>query len=104
MIKILPLKLYDLTLLKSSLFYFLFSISTPCIKLLCTSTFALFFKQIFVVLLGARFGFILEEELKEAASCDDVKAAIAEKISRERIGHEVCLFSCIHMIACRLTK
>ncbi|KAK9291407.1 hypothetical protein L1049_019354 [Liquidambar formosana] len=40
---------------------------------------------------GARFGFILEEELKEAASCDDVKAAIAEKISRERIGHEIDL-------------
>ncbi|PON45475.1 Poly A polymerase, head domain containing protein [Parasponia andersonii] len=40
---------------------------------------------------GARFEFILDEELKEAASCDDVKAALAAKISRERIGTEVDL-------------
>ncbi|XP_030506274.2 tRNA nucleotidyltransferase cca2 [Cannabis sativa] len=40
---------------------------------------------------GARFDFVLDEELKEAASCDDVKAALAAKISRERIGTEVDL-------------
>ena len=40
--------------------------------------------------IGARFEFVLDEELKEAASCDDVKAALAAKISRERIGIEVC--------------
>lgn len=40
---------------------------------------------------GARFGFELDEELKKAAADDDVKAAIAEKISRERIGHEIDL-------------
>ncbi|KAM7515278.1 hypothetical protein LguiA_004861 [Lonicera macranthoides] len=40
---------------------------------------------------GARFGFTLDEELKVAASDNDVKAAIADKISRERIGHEVDL-------------
>ncbi|XP_052170084.1 tRNA nucleotidyltransferase cca2 isoform X2 [Diospyros lotus] len=40
---------------------------------------------------GARFGFILDDELKRAASADDVKAAIAGKISRERIGHEIDL-------------
>lgn len=40
---------------------------------------------------GARFCFELDEELKKAASDTDVKAAIAEKISRERIGHEVDL-------------
>ncbi|CAA3012913.1 CCA tRNA nucleotidyltransferase 2 [Olea europaea subsp. europaea] len=40
---------------------------------------------------GARFGFILDEELKIAAADDDVKAAIADKISRERIGHEINL-------------
>ena len=40
--------------------------------------------------LGARFGFLLDEELKEAASCDEVKDALAAKISRERIGVEVC--------------
>lgn len=39
---------------------------------------------------GARFEFALDEELKKAACDDDVKAAIADKISRERIGHEVC--------------
>ncbi|CAH9136209.1 unnamed protein product [Cuscuta epithymum] len=40
---------------------------------------------------GARFEFKLDEELKKAASDDDVKAAIADKISRERIGHETDL-------------
>ncbi|XP_022858167.1 putative CCA tRNA nucleotidyltransferase 2 isoform X2 [Olea europaea var. sylvestris] len=40
---------------------------------------------------GARFGFMLDEELKIAAADDDVKAAIADKISRERIGHEIDL-------------
>jgi hypothetical protein len=43
--------------------------------------------------LGARFGFLLDEELKEAASCDEVKDALAAKISRERIGVEVCVLS-----------
>ena len=43
--------------------------------------------------LGARFGFLLDEELKEAASCDEVKDALAAKISRERIGVEVCAIS-----------
>ncbi|XP_061993056.1 tRNA nucleotidyltransferase cca2-like isoform X3 [Rosa rugosa] len=38
---------------------------------------------------GARFGFILDEQLKEAAACDEVKAALSAKISRERIGAEV---------------
>ncbi|KAM5569753.1 hypothetical protein ABKV19_016988 [Rosa sericea] len=32
---------------------------------------------------GARFGFILDEQLKEAATCDEVKAALSAKISRE---------------------
>lgn len=41
--------------------------------------------------LGARFGFVLDEELKKAASCDEVKDALAAKISRERIGVEVCI-------------
>ncbi|XP_015583667.1 tRNA nucleotidyltransferase cca2 isoform X2 [Ricinus communis] len=40
---------------------------------------------------GARFGFILDEELKEAAACDDVKNALAAKISKERIGNEIDL-------------
>ncbi|XP_037491238.1 tRNA nucleotidyltransferase cca2-like [Jatropha curcas] len=40
---------------------------------------------------GARFGFILDEELKVAAACDDVKNALAVKISKERIGTEVDL-------------
>ncbi|KAK3036014.1 hypothetical protein RJ639_031187 [Escallonia herrerae] len=40
---------------------------------------------------GARFEFMLEEDLKKAAADDDVKAAIADKISRERIGHEIDL-------------
>ncbi|CAK9170233.1 unnamed protein product [Ilex paraguariensis] len=44
-----------------------------------------------LVILGARFGFTLDEELIKAAGDDDVKAAIADKISRERIGHEVDL-------------
>ncbi|XP_030960076.1 tRNA nucleotidyltransferase cca2-like [Quercus lobata] len=40
---------------------------------------------------GARFGFLLDEELKKAASCDEVKDALAAKISRERIGVEIDL-------------
>ncbi|KAL0013733.1 hypothetical protein SO802_000802 [Lithocarpus litseifolius] len=40
---------------------------------------------------GARFGFLLDEELKEAASCDEVKDALAAKISREGIGVEIDL-------------
>ncbi|KAB2635563.1 CCA tRNA nucleotidyltransferase 2 [Pyrus ussuriensis x Pyrus communis] len=40
---------------------------------------------------GARFGFILDEELKEAAACDEVKAALSVKITRERIGTEIDL-------------
>ncbi|OIT30577.1 PREDICTED: putative CCA tRNA nucleotidyltransferase 2 [Nicotiana attenuata] len=40
---------------------------------------------------GARFGFMLDEELKKAAADEDVRAAIADKISRERIGHEIDL-------------
>ena len=41
---------------------------------------------------GARFGFVLDEELKEAASDEEVRSALANKISRERIGHEVIFF------------
>lgn len=40
---------------------------------------------------GARFGFVLDGELKIAASDNDVKIAVADKISRERIGHEIDL-------------
>lgn len=40
---------------------------------------------------GARFGFVLDEELKKAAADEEVKAALANKISRERIGHEIDL-------------
>ncbi|KAE8682317.1 Polynucleotide adenylyltransferase family protein isoform 4 [Hibiscus syriacus] len=40
---------------------------------------------------GARFDFTLDEELKKAAACGDVKAALAAKISRERIGTEIDL-------------
>ncbi|XP_048131301.1 tRNA nucleotidyltransferase cca2 [Rhodamnia argentea] len=40
---------------------------------------------------GARFGFTLDEELKRAAASNDVKDALAAKISRERIGTEVDL-------------
>ncbi|XP_073023389.1 tRNA nucleotidyltransferase cca2-like isoform X1 [Primulina eburnea] len=40
---------------------------------------------------GARFGFVLDEELKIAAMDDEVKTAIIGKISRERVGHEIDL-------------
>ncbi|XP_047322535.1 tRNA nucleotidyltransferase cca2 [Impatiens glandulifera] len=40
---------------------------------------------------AARFEFKLEDDLKTAASDNDVKTAISEKISRERIGHEIDL-------------
>ncbi|KAK4279735.1 hypothetical protein QN277_011463 [Acacia crassicarpa] len=40
---------------------------------------------------GARFDFTLDEDLKRAAACDEVKEALASKISRERIGTEIDL-------------
>lgn len=40
---------------------------------------------------GSRFEFVLDEELKKAAADEEVKAALANKISRERIGHEIDL-------------
>ncbi|KAI4320189.1 hypothetical protein MLD38_033695 [Melastoma candidum] len=40
---------------------------------------------------GARFKFTLDEKLKEAAASDDVREALAAKISRERVGTEVDL-------------
>ncbi|XP_009103224.1 CCA tRNA nucleotidyltransferase, mitochondrial [Brassica rapa] len=40
---------------------------------------------------GARFGFTLDEELKQDASSEEVRVALGEKISRERIGNEVDL-------------
>ncbi|CAA7027228.1 unnamed protein product [Microthlaspi erraticum] len=40
---------------------------------------------------GARFGFALDEELKQAASSEEVRVALGEKISRERIGNEIDL-------------
>ncbi|KAL3643204.1 hypothetical protein CASFOL_014019 [Castilleja foliolosa] len=40
---------------------------------------------------GARFGFVLDEELKIAAADNDVRDALADKISKERIGHEIDL-------------
>ncbi|RZC52232.1 hypothetical protein C5167_020656 [Papaver somniferum] len=42
----------------------------------------------------ARFCFELDEELKEAAASDEVRVALADKISRERIGHEIDLMIC----------
>ncbi|KAJ6757918.1 TRNA-NUCLEOTIDYLTRANSFERASE [Salix koriyanagi] len=40
---------------------------------------------------GARFGFVFEEELTKAAACDDVKNALAAKVSKERVGTEIDL-------------
>ncbi|XP_059281110.1 tRNA nucleotidyltransferase cca2-like [Lycium ferocissimum] len=40
---------------------------------------------------GARFGFMLDEELKKAAKDKDVRTALVDKISRERVGHEIDL-------------
>ncbi|KAM5569765.1 hypothetical protein ABKV19_016997 [Rosa sericea] len=43
------------------------------------------------VMMGTKFNFILDEQLKEAAACDEVKAALSAKISRKRIGAEIDL-------------
>ncbi|KAK2659291.1 hypothetical protein Ddye_005824 [Dipteronia dyeriana] len=40
---------------------------------------------------GSRFAFILDEELKKAATSNEVKTALAAKISRERVGTEIDL-------------
>jgi hypothetical protein len=39
--------------------------------------------------LGARYGFTLDEDLKTAAASEAVRTALENKVSRERIGHEV---------------
>lgn len=39
--------------------------------------------------IGARFGFTLDEELKEVASSEEIRVALERKICRERIGNEV---------------
>ncbi|CAM0950162.1 unnamed protein product [Alopecurus aequalis] len=49
---------------------------------------------------AARFSFTLTEDLKEAASDENVKSELGTKISRERIGHEdeqqrLCLYSAL---------
>lgn len=51
--------------------------------------FSCYIEDTFSLFLGARFEFTLDEDLKVAAACDDVKDALAAKISRERIGTEV---------------
>ncbi|CAI0429318.1 unnamed protein product [Linum tenue] len=38
---------------------------------------------------GARFEFKIDEDLKEAARCEEVKNALAAKISKERVGTEI---------------
>lgn len=62
---------------------------------------------------GARFGFTLDEELKKAAAAEDVRDALAAKISKERIGTEVflsflCIFligwSCMQIVGCNLYR
>lgn len=40
---------------------------------------------------AARFDYKLEEDLKKAAADKDVKDALASKVSRERVGHEIDL-------------
>ncbi|KAG2320977.1 hypothetical protein Bca52824_014190 [Brassica carinata] len=40
---------------------------------------------------GARFSFALDEELKQDAASEEVRVALGEKISRERIGNEIDL-------------
>jgi hypothetical protein len=48
---------------------------------------------------GARFGFLLDEELKEAAADEEVRSALGNKISRERIGHEVTIYCGIFLLS-----
>ncbi|KAI3848988.1 hypothetical protein MKX03_007250 [Papaver bracteatum] len=43
---------------------------------------------------AARFGFVLDKGLEEAAASDVVRDAIKNKISRERIGDEINLMMC----------
>ncbi|KAI3726299.1 hypothetical protein L1987_66096 [Smallanthus sonchifolius] len=47
---------------------------------------------------SARFEFEMVEELKVAAADNDVKSAIADKISRERISHEIDLMNMIGFV------
>ena len=54
----------------------------------------LLYIHLILVILGARFGFVFEEELIKAAACDDVKNALAAKVSKERVGTEVIFTPC----------
>nr|XP_043609598.1 tRNA nucleotidyltransferase cca2-like isoform X2 [Erigeron canadensis]XP_043609599.1 tRNA nucleotidyltransferase cca2-like isoform X2 [Erigeron canadensis]XP_043609600.1 tRNA nucleotidyltransferase cca2-like isoform X2 [Erigeron canadensis] len=49
------------------------------------------FRVLRAIRFSARFEFEMAEDLKFAAADNEVKSAIADKISRERIGHEVDL-------------
>ncbi|KAK0607548.1 hypothetical protein LWI29_016508 [Acer saccharum] len=51
---------------------------------------------------GSRFVFILDEELKKAATSDEVKTALAAKISRERIGIEISIVNYIFRVSLKL--
>jgi hypothetical protein len=44
---------------------------------------------------AARFNYEIQHDLREAAMDRDVKAALANKISPERIGMEVVLDECL---------
>ncbi|XVE94452.1 hypothetical protein REPUB_Repub02eG0009800 [Reevesia pubescens] len=44
-----------------------------------------------LTIIGARFGFSLDEELKKTVASDDVETAFPAKVSEERIGTEIDL-------------
>lgn len=73
--------------------YFCIYAVNVCLMLLSVvwiwTYFSAILKRDNLFLLAARFEFTLDEDLKGAAACDDVKDALAAKISRERIGTEV---------------
>ncbi|KAH0921223.1 hypothetical protein HID58_021241 [Brassica napus] len=57
----------------------------------------------FPCVIGARFGFTLDEELKEAASSEEINVALERKICRERIGNEVRIVHFLHS-GCSLSR
>ena len=78
-------------------FFELFVLVSIVYRIAFSNFFDIFSLHVLIVgcsyrILGARFVFKLDEGLKGAAASDEVRTAIAEKISRERIGHEVCFY------------
>lgn len=82
-----------------NMFWWVFGF-TPSPSLLASSSRSSMLPQASLDLssLGAWFGLELEDKLKEATLCDEVKIALGNKVSHERIGYEVNIHICRNQV------